>query len=163
MVDSRSSSLSWGMRDHSRNSVGEEMSQMQSGSYQGEGESPIPKAKRERGLRRLRESPGIQSRTLRTSLGAEAGIPQEVEGEEAMEGSEVHRLRDLWNQDPTECQVLSALLGGSERSMASTATFCSEKGERSLLRLWEGSSKGGSGLLRRVLGEENQCSQANLQ
>ena len=89
------------------------MPQVQSGPSHGEGEGPIPRAKREGGLRRLWESPGIQSRTLRTSLGAESGAQEEVAGEEAAEGSEVRRLRDLWNQDPKEWeyQVLRALLG----------------------------------------------------
>ena len=89
------------------------MSQVQSDPSHGEGEGPISREKRERGLRQVRESPGIQSRTLRTSLGAESGAQEEVAGEEAAEGSEVHRLRDLWNQDQEEWeyQVLRALLG----------------------------------------------------
>ena len=112
-MDSRSTSLSRGMRNHSPTSGGEEMSQVQSDSSHGEGEGPIPREKREGGLRRLRESPGIQSRTLRTSLGAESGAQEEVAGGEAMEESEVRQLRDLWNQDQEEWeyQVLRALLG----------------------------------------------------
>ena len=93
------------------------MSQMQSGSCSGEGEGPISRAKREGGLRRVRESPGCPGgKALQGPSGATSGIQQEVEGEEAAEGSEVHRLRDLWNQDQEDFadQVLSALLGGSE-------------------------------------------------
>ena len=140
------------------------MSQMQAGSCHGEGEGPIPRAKREGGLRRLSSS-GYPWNPLQGPSGSGEGVRQEVEGEEAAEGSEIRRLRDLWNQDPKEweCQVLSALLGGSEWSMASTATFGSEKGERTLHGMREGSSKGGSGLLRRMLDEEYRCYQANLQ
>ena len=112
-MDSRSSSLSWGMRESSAIPEGEEMSEVQSDPSHGEGEGPMSRAKRERGLHRLRESPGIQSRTLRTSLGTISGAQEEGEGEEAAEGSEVRQLRDLWNQDQEDYanQVLSSLLG----------------------------------------------------
>ena len=165
-MDSRSSSLSWGMRNHPPASVGEEMSEVLSGSCHGEGEGPIPGEKREGGLRRVRESPGFpRGKALQGPSEAGQRARQEVEGEEAAEGSEVCRLRDLRRSAPKEweCQVLSALLGGSEWSMASPATFCSEKGERTLRGMREGSSKGGSGLLRRMLDEEYRCYQANLQ
>ena len=113
MVDPRSSSLSRGMRNHSPILEGEAMSEVQSDPSHGEGEGPISREKRERGLHRLRESPGIQRGTLRTSLGAESGAQEEGEGEEAAEGSEVRQLRDLWNQDQEDYtnQVLSSLLG----------------------------------------------------
>ena len=112
-MDSRSSSLHRGMRNHSPTPMGEAMSQVQADSYEG----PISREKRERGLRRLWEGPGIQIRTLRTSLGTTSGVQegvrQEGEGEEAAEGSEVRRLRSLRDPDPKEweCQVLWALLG----------------------------------------------------
>ena len=166
MVDSRSTSLHRGMRNHPPASVGEEMSQMQSGSYQGEGKRSILGAGRKRNLRRVRESPGCPGgKALQGPSGATSGVRQEVEGEEAMEGSEVRRLRDLWNQDQEDLtnQVLSSLLGGSEQCLASPATFCSAQGKRILHGLREGSSKGGSGLLRRMLGEASRCSQATLQ
>ena len=165
-MDSRSSSLSRGMRNHSPTPEGEEMPEVLSGSCHGEGEGPISRAKREGGLRRVRESPGFPGgKALQGPSGSGDGVRQEVEGEEAAEGSEVRQLRDLRRSAPTEweCQVLSALLGGSEWSMASPATFCSEKGERTLRGMREGSSKGGSGLLRRMLDEEYRCYQANLQ
>ena len=161
-MDSRSSSLSRGMRNHPPTSVGEKMSQVRSGSCEG----PILGAKREGGLRRVRESPGFPGgKALQGPSGAGEGVLQEVPGEEAAEGSEVCRLRDLRRSAPKEweCQVLSALLGGSEWSMASPATFGSEKGERTLHGLREGSSKGGSGLLRRMFDEEYRCYQADLQ
>ena len=101
------------------------MPEVLSGSCHGEGEGPIPRAKREGGLRRLSSS-GYPWNALQGPSGSGDGVRQEVEGEEAAEGSEiVRRLRSLRHPDPTEweCQVLSALLGGSEWSMASTATF----------------------------------------
>ena len=89
------------------------MSQVQSDPSHGEGEGPISREKRERGLRQVRESPGIQRGTLRTSLGAESGAQEEVAGGEAVEESEVRQLRDLRNQDQEDLtnQVLSSLLG----------------------------------------------------
>ena len=135
MVDSRSSSLYRGMRNHPPASVGEAMSQVQSGSCHGEGEGPIPRAKRERGLRRVRESPGFPE-------GDSANLHRERKRESVRKSKAKKQRRDqkfvdceiCGAQAPKEweCQVLSALLGGSERSMASTATFCSEKGERTL-------------------------------
>ena len=114
MVDSRSSSLYRGMRNHPPVPEGEEMSQMQPGSYPREAEGPISRAKREGRLRRVRESPGFpRGKALRTSSGATSGVRQEGEGGEAMEESEVRQLRDLWNQDQEDYadQVLSSLLG----------------------------------------------------
>ena len=119
MVDSRSSSLSRGMRNHSPAPEGEEMSQVRSGSCEG----PILGAKREGGLRRVRESPGFPGgKALQGPSGAGEGARQEVEGEEvaeAAEGSEVRQLRDLRRPDPKEweCQVLSALLGRYGRNV----------------------------------------------
>ena len=142
------------------------MPEVLSGSCHGEGEGPIPRAKREGGLRRVRESPGFpRGKALQGPSEAGEGVRQEVEGEEAAEGSEVRQLRDLRRSAPKEweCQVLSSLLGGSEWSMASPATFGSEKGERTLHGMREGSSKGGSGPLRRMLDEEYRCYQADLQ
>ena len=159
-MDSRSSSLYRGMRNHPPTPGGEEMPEVQAGSCHGKGEGPIPRAQRERGLRRVRESPGCPGgKALQGPSEAGEGVRQEVEGEEAMEGSEVHRLRDLWNQDQEDHanQVLSALLGGSEWSMASPTTFCSAQGKRTLHGLREGSSGKGSSPLQRMLGEEYRC------
>ena len=117
-MDSRSTSLSWGMRNHPPTSVGEAMSQMQSGSCEG----PILGAKGEGGLHGMRESPGFPGgKALQGPSGEGEGVRQEV-GEaaaEAAEGSEVCRLRDLRNQDPKEweCQVLSALRGHYGRNV----------------------------------------------
>ena len=89
MVDRVSTSLHrmWG---HYSTSEGEAMPEVLSGSCHGEGEGPIPGAKREGGLRRVRESPGYPWQALQGPSGATSGVRQEVEGEEAMEGSEVH-------------------------------------------------------------------------
>ena len=96
MVDSRSSSLSRGMRNHPPVPEGEEMSEVLSGSCHGEGEGPIPGEKREGGVRRVRESPGFpRGKALQGPSEAGEGVRQEVEGEEAAEGSEVRQLRDL--------------------------------------------------------------------
>ena len=99
------------------------MPEVLSGSCHGEGEGPIPRTKREGHLRRLSSS-GYPWNPLQGPSGSGEGVRQEVEGEEAAEGSEgseiVRRLRSLRHPDPKEweCQVLSALLGGSEWSMA---------------------------------------------
>ena len=113
-MDSRPSSLSRGMRNHSPTPVGEAMSQMSSGSYLGEGEGPIPGAKREGHLRRVRESPGYPWKVLQGPSGATSGIQQEGEGEEAAEGSEVRRLRDLWNHR-SERMGMSSTVGPARR------------------------------------------------
>ena len=113
-MDSRSTSLYRGMRDHSPTSVGEEMSQVQAGSCSGEEEGPISRAKREGGLHRVRESPGFPGgKALQGPSGAGAGIQEEVAGEEAEEESEVRQLRDLRRSAPKERfrQVLSSLRG----------------------------------------------------
>ena len=105
-MDSRSSSLSRGMRNHPSTSVGEEMLQVRSGSCEG----PILGAKRERDLHRLSSS-GYPWRALQGPSGEDEGVRQE-EAAEAAEGSEVRQLRDLRRPAPKEwfCQVLSALL-----------------------------------------------------
>ena len=73
MVDSRSTSLSRGMRDHSSTRVGEEMSQVQSGSYQKERAGAVRRAERSGHLRQVRESPGDSWIALRTTPGARTG------------------------------------------------------------------------------------------
>ena len=92
------------------------MPEVLSGSCHGEGEGPIPRAKKERDLCRV-QSPGFPGReTLRTSPDATSRVPEEGACEEAAESVEVYRLRDLWNQGQEDYanQVLSSLLGGSE-------------------------------------------------
>ena len=107
-MDSRSTSLCRGMRDHPPASVGEEMSQVQSGSCEG----PILGAKREGHLHRLSSS-GYPWSALQGPSGEDEGVQQREEAAEEAEGSEVRQLRDLRNQNPKEweCQVLSALRG----------------------------------------------------
>ena len=145
-MDSRSSSLYRGMRNHPPASEGEEMSEVLSGSCHGEGEGPIPGEKREGGLRRVRESPGFpRGKVLQGPSGSGPG---------STSGS---RRRRSGGGDPkfVDCEICgallrkngnvkywSALLGGSEWSMASPATFCSEKGERTLRGMREGSQQG---------------------
>ena len=62
----------------------------------------------------MRSSGFPGGKALRTSSGATSGVPQKGGREEAVEGSEVCQLRDMWNQDQEDYanQVLSSLLGG---------------------------------------------------